>query len=131
MQEWKPLGEYNFKTDLNALPVQQADGRQLRENWITFRKRTLSLSHSQIEPTAWISLATYLVKPSGEVAVCLDLGPPNNIIRECHKPQIVEEIAQKLGGTVMCTKVDACKAFLQIYLTKKVSLLTIFNTHKG
>ena len=35
------------------------------------------------------------------------------------------------GGDCARTKVDALKAFLQIHLTHKASLLTTFNSHRG
>ena len=68
----------------------------------------------QIEPTPWVSSVTYPVKPSGEVRPCLDARDLNKaIIRENHKPQIVEEIAHQLAGATVFTKADALKAFLQ------------------
>ena len=44
---------------------------------------------------------------------------------------MVEEIAHKLAGATVYTKADALKAFLQIHLTHKASLLTMFNSHRG
>ena len=43
----------------------------------------------------------------------------------------VEEIAHKLAGATIYTKADALKAFLQIHLTHKASLLMMFNLHRG
>ena len=69
---------------------------------------------------------------AGEVRVSLD---PNNlnkaIIREHHKPMIVEEIVHELARATVYNKANALKAFLQIYLTHEVSLLTTFNSHRG
>ena len=53
------------------------------------------------------------------------------IIREHHKPMTVEEIAHELARATIYTKADALKAFLQIHLTHKASLLTTFNSHRG
>ena len=53
------------------------------------------------------------------------------IIREHHKPMTVEEIAHELAGATVYTKADALKAFLQIHLMHKASLLTTFNSHRG
>ena len=50
---------------------------------------------------------------------------------EHHKPMTVEEIAHELARATVYTKADALKAFLQIHLTHKVSLLTMFNSHRG
>ena len=86
----------------------------------------------QVEPTPWVSSVTFLRKPNGEVRVCLDPSNLNKaIIREHHKPMTVEEIAHKLAGAMVYTKADALKAFLQIHLTHKASLLTTFNSHRG
>ena len=43
----------------------------------------------------------------------------------------VEEIAHKLARATVYMKADALKAFLQIHLMHKASLLTTFNSHKG
>ena len=48
----------------------------------------------QVEPTPWVSLVTFPMKPNGEVRVSLDPSNLNKaIIREHHKPMTVEEIA--------------------------------------
>ena len=75
---------------------------------------------------------TFPRKPNGEVRVCLDPSNLNKaIIREHHKPMTVEEIAHELAGVTVYTKADALKAFLQIHLTHKASLLMTFNSHWG
>ena len=72
----------------------------------------------QVEPTPWVSSVTFLRKPNGEVRVCLDPSNLNKaIIREHHKPMMVEEIAHELAGATVYTKADALKAFLRIHLT--------------
>ena len=86
----------------------------------------------QVEPTPWISSVTFPMKPNGEVRVCLDPSNLNkDIIREHHKPMMVEEIAHELAGATVYTKADALEAFLQIHLTHEASLLTTFNSHRG
>ena len=86
----------------------------------------------QVEPTPWVSSVTFPRKPNGDVRVCLDPSNLNKaIIREHHKPMTVEEIAHELAGATVYIKADALKAFLQIHLTHKASLLTMFNSHQG
>ena len=86
----------------------------------------------QVEPTPWVSSVTFPRKPNGEVRVCLDPSNLNKaIIREHHKPMMVEEIAHELAGVMVYTKADALKAFLQIHLTHEASLLMMFNSHRG
>ena len=64
--------------------------------------------------------------------MCLDPKDLNKaIIRENHKPMMVEEIAYQLAGAVVYMKADALKAFLQVHLTYDASLLTMFNYHYG
>ena len=86
----------------------------------------------QVEPTPWVSSMTFPRKPNGEVRVCLD---PSNlskaIIREHHKPMTVEEIAHELAGATVYAKADPLKAFLQIHLKHKASLLTTFSSHRA
>ena len=43
----------------------------------------------------------------------------------------VEEIAHELARATVYTKADALKAFLQIHLMHKASLLMTFNSHRG
>ena len=86
----------------------------------------------QVEPTPWISSVTFPMKLNREVRVCLDPSNLNKaIIREHHKPMTVEELAHELARATVYTKADALKAFLQIHLTHKASLLTMFNSHRG
>ena len=85
----------------------------------------------QVEPTPWVSSVTFPRKPNGEVRVCLDPSNLNKaIIREHHKPMMVEEIAHELAGATVYTKADALKAFLQIHVMYEASLL-MFNSHRG
>ena len=59
------------------------------------------------------SSVTFPMKPNGEVKVCLDPSNLNKaIIREHHKPMMVEEIAHELARATVYTKADALKAFL-------------------
>ena len=86
----------------------------------------------QVEPTPWVSSVTFSMKPNEEVRVCLDPSNLNKtIIREHHKPMTVEDIAHEPPGATVYTKADALKAFLQIHLTHKASLLMMFNSHRG
>ena len=55
---------------------------------------------------------------------------PETLLRVYNKPMIVEEIVHELAGATVYTKADALKAFRQIHLTYKASLLTMFNSHR-
>ena len=53
------------------------------------------------------------------------------IIREHHKPMMVEEIVHELARATVYTKADDLKTFLQIHLMHEASLLMTFNSHRG
>ena len=130
-------GEYNIQVDPTVKPATHARRKVpikskeaidkeldylIKEDFIT----------EQVEPTPWVSSVTFPMKPNGEVRVCLDPSNLNKaIIREYHKPMMVEEIVHELTRATVYTKANALKAFLQIHLTHEASLLTTFNSHRG
>ena len=130
-------GEYDIKVDPSVPPVQHARRKVPIESKAAIEEAidymvSEGILEPQIEPTPWVSSVTYPVKPSGEVRPCLDARDLNKaIIRENHKPQMVEEIAHHLAGAVVFMKADALKAFLQVHLTEESSKLLVINTHKG
>ena len=130
-------GEYNIHVDPTVKPATHARRKVPIESKEAIDKELDYLIEEeiiteQVEPTPWVSSVTFLMKPNGEVRVCLDPSNLNKaIIREHHKPMTVEEIAQELAGATVYTKANALKAFLQIHLMHKASLLTTFNSHRG
>ena len=130
-------GEYDIKVDPTVPPVQHARRKVPIESKAAIKEAIdyivkQDILEPQIEPTLWVSSVTYPVKPTGEVRPCLDARDLNKaIIRENHKPQIVEEIAHQLAGAIVFTKADALKVFLQVHLTEESSKLLVINTHKG
>ena len=130
-------GAYNIKVDPTVKPVMHARRKVPIESKEAIDKELDYLIEEeiiteQVEPTPWVSSVTFPRKPNGDVRVCLDPSNLNKaIIREHHKPMTVEEIAHELAGATVYTKANALKAFLQIHLTHKASLLTTFNSHRG
>ena len=130
-------GAYNIRVDPTVKPVTHARRKVPIESKEAIDKELDYLIEEeiiteQVEPTPWVSSVTFLRKPNGEVRVCLDPSNLNKaIIREHHKPMTVEEIAHELARAMVYTKADALKAFLQIHLTHKASLLTTFDSHRG
>ena len=118
-------GEYNIQVDPTVKPVTHARRKVPIESKEAIDKELDYLIEEeiiteQVEPTQWVSLVTFLMKPNGEVRVCLDPSNLNKaIVREYHKPMTVEEIAHELAGATVYTKADALKAFLQIHLTHR------------
>ena len=130
-------GAYNIRMDPTVKPATHARRKVPIESKEAIDKELDYLIEEeiiteQVEPTPWVSSVTFLRKPNGEVRVCLDPSNLNkSIIREQHKPMTVEEIAHELAGATVYTKANALKAFLQIHLTHKASLLMTFNSHRG
>ena len=130
-------GAYNIRVDPTVKPATHARRKVPIESKEAIDKELDYLIEKeiiteQVEPTPWVSSVTFPRKPNGEVRVCLDPSNLNKaIIREHHKPMMVEEIAHELAGVTVYTKANALKAFLQIHLTHKASLLMTFNSHRG
>ena len=130
-------GAYNIRVDPTVKPATHARRKVPIESKEAIDKELDYLIEEeiiteQVEPTPWVSSVTFPRKPNGEVRVCLDPSNLNKaIIREHHKPMMVEEIAHELAGATVYTKADALKAFLQIHLMHEASLLMTFNSHRG
>ena len=130
-------GAYNIRVDPTVKPATHARRKVPIKSKEAIDKELDYLIEEeiiteQVEPTPWVSSVTFPRKPNGEVRVCLDPSNLNKaIIREHHKPMMVEEIAQELAGATVYTKADALKAFLQIHLMHEASLLMTFNSHRG
>ena len=98
-------GEYDIKVDPTVLPVQHARRKIPIEYKEAIEKELndmeqLGIITSQVEPTPWVSSVTYPRKANGKLHVCLDPKDLNKaIIRECHKPPTLEEIAHELSGS--------------------------------
>ena len=130
-------GAYNIRVDPTVKPATHARRKVPIESKEAIDKELDYLIEEeiiteQVEPIPWVSSVTFPRKPNGEVRVCLDPSNLNKvIIREHQKPMTMEEIAHELAGVTVYTKANALKAFLQIHLTHKASLLTMFNSHRG
>ena len=115
-------GEYNIRLDPRVKPATHARRKVPIESKEAIDKELDYLIEEeiimeQVEPTPWVSSVTFPMKPNGEVRVCLDPSNLNKaIIREHHKPMMVEEIAHELAGATVYTKADALKAFIQLQL---------------
>ena len=128
-------GEYNIKTNSSIPPVQHGRCKVPIEHKAEIEKELNEMVRQgiivkQMELTPWVSSLTYPKKPNGKLRICLDPKDMNKaIIRENHKAPTLEEIAHVLTGATKFSKVDSNKAFFRMHLTKRASLLTMFNTH--
>ena len=84
------------------------------------------------QPTAWVSLITYVQKANGELSLCLNPCDLNKAI--CcnhHKTPTVEEVANKFANLHYFTKLDAHHGYWSKVLDEESSLLTTFNSPFG
>ncbi|XP_076038210.1 uncharacterized protein LOC143023540 [Oratosquilla oratoria] len=101
------------------------------------KKKLQSMVHQKVispvtVPTEWCSGMVNVVKPNGDVRICVDLTPLNKAVkREVHPMASVDENLAKLRGSKVFTKLDANSGFWQIPLDEESRLLTTFATPFG
>ena len=84
------------------------------------------------QPTPWCAGMVVVPKKEGAIRICVDLKPLNeNILREVHPLQKVDETLAQLSGATVFSKLDANSGFWQIPLVEKSQLLTTFITPFG
>lgn len=77
------------------------------------------------------SLVT-VVKPNGDIRICIDPRDLNNAIQREHYPmKTIEEIVAEMPNAQVFTKLDATSGFWQLALDVESSKLTTFNTPFG
>ena len=78
------------------------------------------------KPTAWCHPIVIVVKPNGEIRLCIDLTKLNaGVERELYQLESVEETLAKLGDEcVYMTKVDANSGYWQVPLDEDSQELT-------
>ena len=100
-------GEYNIQVDPTIRPATHARRKVPIESKELDYLIEEEIIMVQVEPTPWVSSVTFPMKPNGEVRVCLNPSNLNKaIIREHHKPMIVEEIVHELAGATVYTNAD-------------------------
>ena len=84
------------------------------------------------EPTEWVSPIVPVLKPSGDVRICVDLKKLNQSVeRERYVIPTVDEIVHQLRGSSVFSKLDAASGFWQIPLDPETAKLTTFITPFG
>ena len=84
------------------------------------------------EPTDWCAPMVPVVKPNGKVRICVDLRKLNEAVkRERYILPTLEDIAPKLAGAKVFSKLDASSGYWQIPLHPDSSRLTTFITPSG
>lgn len=83
-------------------------------------------------PTEWCAGIVPVVKPSGEVRVCVDLTQLNkSVLRERFALPTVDQALGSLKGAKWFSKLDANSGFYQVQLAKDSEELTTFLTPFG
>lgn len=83
-------------------------------------------------PTDWCAEIVPVLKPSGQVRICIDFTHLNTSVRrERYVLPTVEETLDQLGAVAMSSKLDANSGFHQIRFSPSCQELTTFITPIG
>ena len=83
-------------------------------------------------PTSWISASHVVPKKDGRIRLVIDARPVNKaIIRHRYITPTLDDIATKLNGSTVFSKIDLQEAYRQIKLAPESRHLTVFSTHQG
>ena len=84
------------------------------------------------QPTDWVNSVVYVMKPSGELRICLDTKDLNNCVRRPHHYiQVLGDILPQLQGASVFSILDARSGYWNVKLDDESKLLTTFNTPYG
>lgn len=84
------------------------------------------------EPTEWVSPMVPILKPNGDVRICMDLKKLNQAVqRERYIIPTVDDIIHKLKGSSVFSKLDALSGFWQLPLDPETAKHTTFITPFG
>ena len=133
----KLAGQYHIKIDSNVDPVQHAPRRVPVALRTKVKEALEDLEKQEIvtpvtTPTAWISSMVTVPKKNGKLRICLDPRDLNRAIQREHYPlPTIEDIATRLHGPKVFTKLDVRNGFWHVALDESSSYLTTFNTPFG
>jgi transposase InsO family protein len=130
-------GEYHIKLDTTMAPVQHAPRRvpvalraRLKTELEKMEKQGIIASVTT--PTAWVSSMVVVPKKNGKLRICLDPKDLNQAIQREHYPlPTIEDVATRLHGAKVFTKLDVKNGFWHVKLDEESSFLTTFNTPFG
>ena len=131
-------GEYKIKLNPGAKPFALSTARNIalplrpKVKRELFRMEALGVISKVEEPTDWCAGTVAVLKPSGDVRICVDLKPLNESVRRefLSLPKVDENLAQLAGATVF-SKLDANSGFWQVPLSEDSKPLTTFITPFG
>ncbi|CAB3220156.1 unnamed protein product [Arctia plantaginis] len=83
-------------------------------------------------PSAWVSPMVPVLKPDGDIRICLDMRIANKaIIRENHPLPTMEQLIPKFCKASFFSKLDIKNAFHHVELSENSREITTFITSKG
>ena len=130
-------GKYCIKVDSTVNPVQHAPRRvpvALRDRLKSELDKMVEqeIIHPVTTPTSWVSSLVVVAKPNGKLWLCLDPKDLNKAIQREHYPlPTIEDVATRLHGAKVFTKLDVRNGFWHVCLDEESSFLTTFNTPFG
>ena len=125
-------GEHHIRINEHTQPVQHVPRRLPVATRKKVQRKLDELEKDGIvekvtEPTPWISSMVTVVKPTGKLQICLDPKDLNRAVqREKYQLPTIEDVATRLNGAKVFTKLDAKNGFLHIKMDKESSRLTTF-----
>lgn len=131
-------GEYTIRMKQGAIPFAIFAPRRIPiplKNSIKVELAKMVKSHviRKVDgPTKWCAGMVPVVKPSGEVRICVDLTQLNkSVLRERFVLPTVDDALGQLAGATYFSKLDANSGFHQVKLAKESQELTTFITPFG
>ena len=83
-------------------------------------------------PTEWVSPLVVVLKPDGDIRVCVDMRRANEAIeKERHPIPTIKEVLHDLNGSTVFSKLDLKWGFHQVELETESRRITAFITHRG
>ena len=130
-------GEYHIKVDPTVSPVQHPPRRvpvsvreQLKSELQRLTERDIIAPITT--PTPRVSSLVVVPKKDGKLRLCLDPKDLNLAIQREHYPlPTIEDVATRLHGAKVFTKLDVRNGFWHIKLDDSSTYLTTFNTPFG
>ena len=133
----KLAGEHHIRIDATVDPIQHAPRRvpvalraKVKETLENLEKQEIVTPVTK--PTPWISSMVTVPKKNGKLRICLDPRDLNRAIQREHYPlPTIEDIATRLHGAKVFTKLDVRNGFWHVALDEESSYLTTFHTPFG
>ena len=129
-------GKYHIRINESTTPVQDPPRRVPVAHGEKVKQKLEELSQQNIiepvtTPTRWISSMVEVVK-NDKLRICLDPRQLNKAIqREHYALSTIEDVATRLHGAKVFTKLDVRNGFWHVKLDEESSYLTTFNSPFG